>query len=193
MFETDLRALELVYRKAGYPDVQVDVREEIDTENERLNLQIVVNEGKQQVIRRVTVGGTLYSIQESCCPSLTPNRAEPYSKEGIVVDDHYKLISLYDQKGYIYANITPEYNAHLFQTKLQDHNDWKYLESQLPRDLSIRAPEGFRKLLEGKSNDDREAAKQSLHLSPNVFIEKHERGWLMTDIDAERSYVVERG
>ncbi len=192
VIETDIRALELLYRKAGYPDVQVAVREEIDTENQRLNLQIVVNEGKQQVIRRVTVAGNRVFKTEELLSQLEAEPGEPYSKEGIVVDDHYKLISLYDQKGYIYANVTPEYNAHLFQTKLQDQNDWKYLESQLPSELSIPAPEGFRKLLEGESIDDREAAKNSLLLSPNVFIEKHERGWLMTDEDAARSYIIER-
>lgn len=192
VFETDLRALELLYRKAGYPDVQVDVREEIDTENQRLNLQIVVNEGKQQIIRRVTVAGNRIFKSEKLLSQLNAKPGEPYSKEGIVVDDHYKLISLYDQKGYIYANVTPEFNAHLFQTKLQNQNDWKYLESQIPGELSIRAPEGFRKLLEGESSDDREAAEHSLRLSPNVFIEKHERGWLMTDEAAERSYIVER-
>ena len=192
VFETDLRALELLYRKAGYPDVQADVREEIDTENQRLNLQIVVNEGKQQVIRRVTVAGNRIFKSEKLLSQLDAKPGEPYSKEGTVVDDHYKLISLYDQKGYIYANVTPEFNAHLFQTKLQDQNDWKYLESQIPGELSIRAPEGFRKLLEGESSDDREDAEHSLRLSPNVFIEKHERGWLMTDEDAERSYIVER-
>ena len=192
VFETDLRALELLYRKAGYPDVQADVREEIDTENQRLNLQIVVNEGKQQIIRRVTVAGNRIFKSEKLLSQLDAKPGEPYSKEGTVVDDHYKLISLYDQKGYIYANVTPEFNAHLFQTKLQDQNDWKYLESQIPGELSIRVPEGFRKLLEGESSDDREAAEHSLRLSPNVFIEKHERGWLMTDEDAERSYIVER-
>ena len=192
VFETDIRALELLYRKAGYPDVQVDVREEIDAENQRLNLHIVVNEGKQQVIRQVTVAGNRIFKTEELLSQLDAAPGKPYSKKGIVVDDHYKLLSLYDQEGYIYASVKPEYNAHLFRTNLQRPDDWENLENRLPRQVSIRAPEGFRKLLEGESIGDREAAKHPLRLSPNVFIEKQECGWLMTDQDAERSYIVER-
>ena len=192
VFETDIRALELLYRKAGYPDVQVNFREEIDEENRRLNLHIVVNEGKQQVIGRVAVAGNRIFKTEELLSQLDAGPGKPYSKEGIVVDDHYKLLSLYEQRGYIYANVTPEYNAHLFRTKLQHPVDWENLENRLPRNMSIRAPEVFRRFFEGESDDDQEADTHPLRLSPNVFIEKQERGWLMIDQDAGRSYSVER-
>ncbi|MDE0043799.1 MAG: BamA/TamA family outer membrane protein, partial [Candidatus Poribacteria bacterium] len=192
VFETDIRALELLYRKAGYPDVQVNFREEIDEENRRLNLHIVVNEGKQQVIGRVAVAGNRIFKSEELLSQLDAGPGKPYSKEGIVVDDHYKLLSLYEQRGYIYASVTPEYNAHLFRTKLQRPDDWEYLENRLPRNMSIRAPEVFRRFFEGESNDDQEAVRYPMRLSPNVFIEKQERGWLMIDQDAGRSYSVER-
>lgn len=190
VFETDIRALELLYRKAGYPDVQVNFREEIDTENQRLNLHIVVNEGKQQVIRRVTVEGNRIFKAEELLSQLDAEPGKPYSKEGIVVNDIFKLLSLYDRKGFIYAGVTPEYNAHLFRTNLESADDWEDLENRVPQQLSIRAPETFRKLLEGEPNTD--AGMYPLSLSPNVFIEKRERGWLMTDQDIGRSYIVER-
>lgn len=192
VFETDIRALELLYRKAGYPDVQVGVREEINMENQRLNLHVVVNEGKQQVIRRVTVAGNRIFKTEELLSQLDAEPGKPYSKEGIVVDDHYRLLSLYDQKGYIYASIRPEYNAHLFRNDLWSLEEWENLENRLPRNMSIRAPKVFRRFLEGESDDDQEAEMHPLRLSPNVFIEKRERGWLMTDQDAGRSYIVER-
>ena len=192
VFETDIRALELLYRKAGYPDVQVNVREEINTENQRLNLHIVVNEGKQQVIRRVTVAGNRIFKTEELLSQLDAEPGKPYSKEGIVVDDHYMLLSLYDQKGYIYASIRPEYDAQLFRTDLRSPDDWENLENRLPNQLSIRAPDVFRKLLEGEPIGNVEAGTLPFRLSPNVFIEKRERGWLMVDQDAGRSCIVER-
>ena len=192
VFETDIRALELLYRKAGYPDVQVEVRQEIDAKNQRLNLQIDVSEGIQQVIRRVTVAGNRVFQTEELLFQLDAIPGKPYSTEGIVVDDHYKLLAYYNEKGYIYAGVTPEYNAHLFQTNLERPNDWENLENRLPKKLPIPAPEVFRKLFEGKLDNDREAASDSLRLSPNVFVEKQESGWMVTDQNTERSYIVER-
>ena len=192
VFQTDIRALELLYRKAGYPDVQVNFREEIDSENQRLHLHIAVNEGTQQVIRRVTVEGNRLFKTEKLLSRLDAEPGKPYSKEGIAIDDTYMLLSLYHQKGYIYASVTPEYNARLLQTNLLRPNDWKDFENRLPQKLSIRAPVAFRKLLEEESYTDQEGGTHPLRLSPNVFIEKQERGWLMTDQDAGHSYIVER-
>ncbi|MDE0297564.1 MAG: BamA/TamA family outer membrane protein [Candidatus Poribacteria bacterium] len=192
VFETDIRALELLYRKEGYPDVRVDVREEIDAANERLNLHIIVNEGEQQIIRRVTVTGNRIFKTEELLSQLDAEPGKPYSKEGIAVDDYSKLLSLYDKKGHIYVIVQPEYNALLFQTRLRRPDNWDALENRLPEKFSIRAPESFRELLEGASTRDVEAGTPTLHLSPNVFIEKRERGWLMTDQDTGRSYIVDR-
>ena len=192
VFDNDLRALELFYRKAGYPDVQADVREEIDAKNQLLNLHIVINEGKQQVIRRVTVAGNRAFKTEELLSQFDAKPGKPYSKEGIVVDDHYKLLSLYDQKGYIYASIIPEYNAHLFRTKLQHQNDWDNLEDQLTRQSPVRVPEDFRKSLERESIGYQKGAGHPLRLSPNVFIEKQDYGWRMTDRGSKRNYIVER-
>ena len=192
VFETDIRALELLYRKAGYPDVRVDVQQKIDAKNQRLNLHIVVSERTQQVIRRVTVAGNQVFQTEELLSQLDAISGEPYSREGIVIDDHYKLLALYNKKGYIYAGVTPEYNASVFQTKLQRPIDWENLENRLPKQLSIPAPEVFRNLLEEELRDDREAASLSLRFSPNVFVERQERGLVVTDQDTERSYIVER-
>ena len=192
VFDNDLRALELFYRKAGYPDVQADVREEIDAKNQLLNLHIVINEGKQQVIRRVTVAGNRAFKTEELLSQFDAKPGKPYSKEGIVIDDHYKLLSLYDQKGYIYASIIPEYNAHLIQTKLKHQNDWDNLENQLIRQSPVRVPEDFRKSLERESIGYQKGAGHPLRLSPNVFIEKQDYGWRMTDRGSKRNYIVER-
>ncbi len=190
VFYNDLRALALLHRKAGYPDVQVRERKEIDEKN-RLNLHIVINEGAQQVIRRVTVEGNRVFTTEELTSRLDAKPGEPYSKEGIIIDDRYKLLSLYDQKGYIYAGIKPEYNAHLFQIKLERRDILDNLESQIARQSPARAPDDFRELFDNESTGEQTIDAPIPPLSSNVYLEKRADAWLMTDRDAGRDYLIE--
>ena len=191
VFVNDLRALALLHRKAGYPDVRVHDRKEIDAKN-RLNLHIIINEGQQQVIRRVAVEGNRVFTTEELKSQLEAKPGKPYSKEGIIIDDRYKLLSLYNQKGYIYAGITPEYNAHLFRTKLQRRDDWENLENKFPKRVPIRAPESFLKLLDKEPAGDQKNDTPLQPFSSNVYLEKRDDGWLMTDREDRRDYFIER-
>jgi len=178
-FETDRRALELFYKKAGYPEALVKTEQKID--KNRLSLYVKIQEGTQELIHRCLLQGLLFRVKlefqkdldngvisddlrqefkyigtslsqnasvavvkeghdwqikdnEKIYPvkkegetldiylpgndtlkkDLSPSRlaakpGEPYSKE-IAVNDQLYLQSLYEQKGYIYASIQPDYH-----------------------------------------------------------------------------------
>ena len=108
ILEIDKRALELFYKKAGYPDVRVTSDDpEIDEDN-RLILHIKVSEGEQKIIDRVSIeGGTIFRAID-LYPKLDAKPATPYSVDK-ANDDERQLKSLYNQKGYIYARISHVY------------------------------------------------------------------------------------
>ena len=106
--EMDRRALERFYRKEGYPNVEITTGDpEIDKDN-RLILDIKVNEGKQQRIDHVSIeGGTIFGAAE-LYDKLDAKPPRPYS-EDIANHGERQLESLYKQKGYIYARISHDY------------------------------------------------------------------------------------
>ena len=108
--ETDERVLELFYKKKGYPDVRVRTdKPEIDKDN-RLMLHIKVNEGHQKLIGRVLIEGSTIFETTQLYRKLKAEPGSPYSTN-IVDDDVQRLESLYNEKGYIYAHISYDYNA----------------------------------------------------------------------------------
>ena len=110
IFETDERALELFYKKAGYPDVWIMTDEpEIDKDN-RLILQLKINEGKQQLIDRVVIEGVKIFDIAQLYAALNAKPGEPYSAY-IVGGDTRLLTSDYHKKGYIYVHIDHDYHA----------------------------------------------------------------------------------
>ena len=108
ILETDKRALELHYKKRGYPDVQVRSDDpEIDEDN-RLILHIKISEGEQKIIDRVSIeGGTIFKAID-LYPKLDAKPATPYSADKANNDERH-LKSLYNRRGYIYADISHVY------------------------------------------------------------------------------------
>ena len=107
--DTDKRALELSYKKEGYPDVQITTNEpEIDKDN-RLILHLNINEGTQKLIDRVLIEGATIFETTQLYTELKAKPGKPYSAV-IVGNDERSLESLYNQKGYIYARIDYDYN-----------------------------------------------------------------------------------
>ena len=107
--DVDKRALELFYKKKGYPDVQITADEpEIDEDN-RFILHLKINEGTQKLIDSVLIEGATIFEKTQLYAKLDAKPGKPYST-AIVGDDERKLESLYNQKGYIYARIDHEYN-----------------------------------------------------------------------------------
>ena len=170
IFERDLRALELLYRKAGYPNVQVNAEKEIDSKN-RLRLKIDIFEGVQQVINRVAIAGNNVLKTEDLRSQIHARPGQAYSKEGIVIDDHFKLLSLYEREGYIYASVTPEYDAFLFsaKSKLARHFEEGRVSAVI-RQLFVNA---------------------NISVSPNSKVKKREHDWLIVDKNANRTYFAE--
>ena len=108
IFETDRRALALLYKKEGYPDVWITTdKPDIDKEN-RLILHINIHEGQQQLIDRVVIEGVTIFEMTQLYTSLDAKPGTPYSKH-ITNSDEQSLDSLYNQKGYIYARISHKY------------------------------------------------------------------------------------
>ena len=108
ILEIDDRALELFYKKKGYPDVRIVAGEpEIDTDN-RLILHIKIYEGKQQLLDRVLIEGVTIFEMAQLYAELEAQPGEPNSTD-ITNSDELYLGSLYNQQGYIYARINHDY------------------------------------------------------------------------------------
>ena len=107
VFDTDRRALDLFYRKVGYPEVRITTDKKIDEGNE-LILYVKINEGKQRLINHISIEGNEIFETGQLRPKLAAKPGRPYSKDIVGRDLRY-LQSRYDQKGYIYANIEPRY------------------------------------------------------------------------------------
>ena len=79
ILEIDKRALELFYKKEGYPDVRVTSDDaEIDDDN-RLILHIKISEGEQKIIDRVSIEGVTIFKTIDLYPKLGAKPATPYS------------------------------------------------------------------------------------------------------------------
>ena len=107
--EIDERALELFYRKAGYPDVRVKSDEpKIDKEN-RLILHIKIHEGEQKIVDHVSIEGVTIFETAELYTELKAKAGEHYSDDITGHDEPY-LKSVYNKKGYIYAHVSHYYN-----------------------------------------------------------------------------------
>ena len=107
--EMDKRALELKYKKAGYPDVWVTSDPpEIDKDN-RLILHIRINEGEQKIIDRVLIEGVTIFEAAELYAKLNAKSETHYSTD-ITNNDERSLESLYNGKGYIYVRISHHYD-----------------------------------------------------------------------------------
>ena len=127
ILEKDRRALELFYKKRGYPDVRVTIGEpEIDKDN-RLILHIKVNEGKQQRIDRVSIEGVTIFETAELYAKLDAKPGTPYSLE-IANYSERQLESLYKEKGYIYARISHDYQpeTHTLTYKISEEIQAKF-------------------------------------------------------------------
>ena len=108
ILEMDKRALGLEYKNAGYSDVRVTIDvPEIDKDN-RLVLNIKINEGEQQIIDRVLIEGATVFEAVELYEKLDAKRGSPYSTD-IAKRGERQLESLYKQKGYIYTRISRVY------------------------------------------------------------------------------------
>ncbi len=106
-YDTDRRALELFYKKAGYPEVQITTGKEIDKEDQ-LILYIKIDEGRRQLIDRVLIEGATIFETSQLYAKLAAKPGTSYSKD-IVGHDQREFQSHYDREGYIYTSIEPHY------------------------------------------------------------------------------------
>ncbi len=105
----DKRALELFYRKKGYPDVEITTSPpEIDDGN-KLILHIQIREGEQQRIDNISIeGATVFEMAE-LYSELKTVRNTPYYRDQANSGER-ALESLYERKGYIYVHINHVYD-----------------------------------------------------------------------------------
>ena len=116
-FENDLRAIKIFYKQHGYREVRVDYEKPIEIREERLYIKIQIYEGPQTLIDQVVLQGNEVFKSEDIKPVLKAKEGEPYNEE-LLLRDMAFLYSLYDEKGYIYANIKPVIQSEKTQTKL---------------------------------------------------------------------------
>lgn len=109
ILETDKRALELFYRKEGYPDVEITTDPpEVNDEN-KLILNIKIKEGEQQRIDNVSIEGATVFETAELYSELKTVRDTAYYRDQAYRDEQ-ALESLYQRKGYIYAHIDHVYD-----------------------------------------------------------------------------------
>ena len=107
-FDRDRKALELFYKKNGYLDARIKAEKHIDTKTNQLHLQLEIDEGTQQRIDNLGFEGNAIFNIDQLISIISARLDMPYSKD-LVEQDQRKLEMLYDRKGYIYANIEPQY------------------------------------------------------------------------------------
>lgn len=109
--ETDVRALELHYKKAGYPDVRVTTDKPKINKDNQLILYIKISEGQQKLIDRVLIEGVTIFEKTQLYAELNAKSGRSSYSSDIVNDDERLLESLYNQRGYIHAHISHDYHA----------------------------------------------------------------------------------
>jgi len=127
-YKEDLENLLAFYRKKGFRDAQI-VSDSIyyDAQKEHMFIDITIHEGERYRIRKITwEGNKLFSASELA--SLLPlKEGDYYNQEKLNKGVTEKLGSLYYDRGYIFAQITPREipvgkNVLDIHLTIQEHN-----------------------------------------------------------------------
>ncbi len=107
--ETDKRALELFYRKRGYPDVEITASPPEIDDKDQLVLLLRIREGELQRVDSVSIEGATVFETAQLYSELEVEPGKHYHND-IANRDERSLESLYHREGYIYARINHDYH-----------------------------------------------------------------------------------
>ena len=108
-FEEDKKALALFYKNEGYRDFQV-VKDSliIDRDNFALTLLLSLDEGEQYHYRNITFEGNEIADEATLKQLLKIEKGDAYSEEEFNKSVYEDMMSVYQDKGYIFSNVNPE-------------------------------------------------------------------------------------
>jgi len=108
-FEEDKTALALFYQNEGYRDFQVlSDTLMVDKENSSLTLALFIDEGEQYHYRQFTFEGNEIADEATLRQLLKIEEGDTYSEEDFTKSVYENMMSVYQDKGYIFSNVTPE-------------------------------------------------------------------------------------
>jgi len=108
-FEEDKTALALFYQNEGYRDFQVlSDTLIVDKENSSLTLELSIDEGEQYHYRQFTFEGNEIADEATLRQLLKIQEGDTYSEEDFTKSVYENMMSVYQDKGYIFSNVTPE-------------------------------------------------------------------------------------
>ena len=108
-FEEDKTALALFYQNEGYRDFQVlSDTLIVDKENSSLTLALSIDEGEQYHYRSFTFEGNEIADEATLRQLLKIQEGDAYSEENFTKSVYENMMSVYQDKGYIFSNVNPE-------------------------------------------------------------------------------------
>ena len=108
-FEEDKKTLALFYQNEGYRDFQVlSDTLIVDKENSSLTLALSIDEGEQYHYRSFTFEGNEIADEATLRQLLKIQEGDAYSEENFTKSVYENMMSVYQDKGYIFSNVNPE-------------------------------------------------------------------------------------
>ena len=109
LLEEDKALLTTFYQNQGYRDFSI-VQDTlvVDEEKNALNLIITVDEGEKYKYRNFTFEGNKIASSEELQSLLGLEEGSSYSKEDFEKAVFENMMSIYNDKGYIFSNVNPE-------------------------------------------------------------------------------------
>ena len=109
LLEEDKALLTAFYQNQGYRDFNV-VEETltVDEENNSLNLVITIAEGEKYQYRNFTFEGNKIASSEELGTLLGLEKGDSYSQEDFEKAVFESMMSVYNDRGYIFSNVNPE-------------------------------------------------------------------------------------
>ncbi len=109
LLEEDKALLTTFYQNQGYRDFSI-VQDTlvVDEEKNTLNLIITVDEGEKYKYRNFTFEGNKIASSEELQSLLGLEEGSSYSKEDFEKAVFENMMSIYNDKGYIFSNVNPE-------------------------------------------------------------------------------------
>ena len=108
-FEEDKTKLQQFYQNEGYRDFRVlSDTLLVDEDNKSLSLNIAIEEGPQYYFRNLLFSGNKIAEDKDLQRLLGLQKGDLFSKEAFDKAVYENMMSIYQDKGYIFSNVVPE-------------------------------------------------------------------------------------
>ena len=108
-FEEDKTKLQQFYQNEGYRDFRVlSDTLLVDEDNKSLSLNIAIEEGPQYYFRNLVFSGNKIAEDKDLQRLLGLQKGDLFSKEAFDKAVYENMMSIYQDKGYIFSNVVPE-------------------------------------------------------------------------------------